>query len=31
MVNMLPLVEDMNHDADDEEHGETLKLWGIGC
>ncbi len=31
MVNMLPLVKDMNHDVDDEEQGETLKLWGIGC
>jgi hypothetical protein len=25
------LIKDMNHDVDDEEQDETLKLWGIGC
>jgi len=31
MVNMLHLAKDMNHNINDEEQDETLKLWGIGC
>ncbi len=31
MVNMLHLVKDMNHNINDEEQDETLKLWGIRC
>jgi hypothetical protein len=30
MVNMLHLAKDMNHNINDEEQDETLKLWGIG-